>query len=66
MTVVLIMYILQQCYNCCTKYVIYHVYIRHLKKYMAHFCWYIYNCNYTKYRYIFNIKTMNVFNIFFL
>ena len=37
-----------------------------LKKYMVHFCSYIYNCNYTKNQYIFNIKTINVFNILFL
>ena len=33
------------------------------KKYMVHFYSYIYNCNYTENQYIFNIKTMNVFNI---
>ena len=47
------MYILQQCYNRCTK-------IRNIsciyttpKKYIVHFCWYIYNCNYTTKQHIF-------------
>ena len=44
------MYILQQCYNRCTKYVIYHVYMTP-KKYIVHFCWYIYNCNCTTKQY---------------
>ena len=66
MTVVLIMYILQQCHNCCKKYVIYYVYMEHLKN-----TWYIIIATFMilitqKNEHIFNIKTINVFSIFIL